>query len=101
MVDSGRVGKRTKEALVDGLKWLVNDASLGDVLFFFFFFGVFFFFFFFGECVFCFFYFVCLSATLLVVGQVEIIIMMDGRCVRRMGAKGTRLIDLKSWWNTL
>ena len=37
MVDSGRVGKRTKEALVDGLKWLVNDASLGDVLFFWFF----------------------------------------------------------------
>ena len=35
MVDSGRVGKRTKEALVDGLKWLVDDASLGDVLFFF------------------------------------------------------------------
>ena len=35
MVDSGRVGKRTKEALVDGLKWLVNDASLGDVPFFF------------------------------------------------------------------
>ena len=34
VVDSGRVGKRTKEALVDGLKWLVNDASLGDVLFF-------------------------------------------------------------------
>ena len=34
MVDSGRVGKRTKEALVDGLKWLVNDASLGDVVFF-------------------------------------------------------------------
>ena len=33
VVDSGRVGKRTKEALVDGLKWLVNDASLGDVLF--------------------------------------------------------------------
>ena len=34
VVDSGRVGKRTKEALVDGLKWLVNAASLGDVLFF-------------------------------------------------------------------
>lgn len=91
VVYSGRVGKRTKEALVDGLKWLVNDASLGDVLFFFFLVSVFFVFFF---------YFVCLSATLLV-GQVEIIIIMDGRCVRRMGAKGTRLIDLKSWWNTL
>ena len=80
VVDSGRVGKRTKEALVDGLKWLVNFASFGVVLFFFFWVSVLFDFFF---------YFVCLSATLLV-GQVKIIIIMDGRCVRRMGAKGTR-----------
>ena len=67
MVDSGRVGKRTKEALVDGLKWLVNDASLGDVLFF-------------GVCVFFFFFFsilFCLSATLLV-GQVKIIMINNG-----------------------
>ena len=66
VVDSGRVGKRTKEALVDGLKWLVNDASLGDVLF--------------SLCVcffFFFFYFVCLSPTLLV-GQVKIIIINNG-----------------------
>ena len=31
VVDSGRVGERRKEALVDGLKRLVNDASLGGV----------------------------------------------------------------------
>ena len=48
VVDSGRVGKRTKEALVDGLKWLVKDASLGDVLFFF-------------VCVFFCFFLFCLS----------------------------------------
>ena len=64
MVDSGRVGKRTKEALVDGLKWLVNDASLGDVPFF-------------SSSIFGFFYFVCLSVTLLV-GQVKIIIITNG-----------------------
>ena len=33
VVDSGRVGERRKEALVDGLKRLVNDASLGGVFF--------------------------------------------------------------------
>lgn len=31
VVDSGRVGERAKEALVDGLNGLVNDASLGVV----------------------------------------------------------------------
>ena len=31
VVDRGRVGVRAKEALVDGLKGLLNDASLGVV----------------------------------------------------------------------